>query len=170
VIRYRGELGEALFGLGQARQSLGQLDAALDAYCRACDIREQVVSATPDVPVHEIRLVRYHHYAGDALRLLERAAETLPHFQRACEVGESLVARHPENCDYRMKLGAASYSLGAAHESVGQTQQAITSFKRARTLFQLLLDRTGDEAAYQSWHDAANDALTRLCPPRETDS
>jgi serine/threonine protein kinase len=170
VIRYRGELGEALFGLGQARQSLGQLDAALDAYRRACEVWEQVVATSLNVPVYEIRLVRAHHYAGDALRLLKRPAETVPHFQRACEVGESLVARHPENRDYQMELGAVSFSLGYARESVGESEGAVASLERARNVFQRLLDCTGDKVTYQSWYDAANDALTRLRAPHEAGS
>ena len=168
--QHQGQVATAVFRLGCARQSLGQLDSALTAYEEACTIGERIAATTPHRPADDSQLASSHQYAGDALRLLGRWAEGLPHFERAYEVSRSLVDRCPAQTYYQCKLGSISFSLGAALENAGEKKRAATYFERSRDVFQKLLDDASDEPNYRNMHAAAEQAIARLRPEHDAGS
>ena len=127
---YRGLAAVA----GDDRQKLGYHEKVLA-------LAEELYRLNPDDVNQTTDLAQAHHNLAAFLSSAPRhhLGEEEPHYQRAIELMERVLAKHPEQSGCRLGLADSYGNLGHLYSSTGRPAQAEESFHRADALLEVLM-------------------------------
>lgn len=136
---YRRRLLTCYRGLAALAGDDGQAETCWE---KVLAVAEELCRLNPDDDLERpTDLAQAHHLLASFLHppRQNRLAEAEPHYQRAIELMEGVIAKHPEQAGCRSGLADSLGNLGAIYSYSGRSAQAEESFRRADVPLEVLM-------------------------------
>jgi tetratricopeptide (TPR) repeat protein len=155
----RRELAKSWLYLGRAREGLGDIAAAQQAYARHVTLAEALAKDFPDdIELQDLLAVAYHDL-GRLLRLSGDAAAAAREHTRALALSEALLRRDPGNSLRADDIATGHALLGRAKEDQGDCAGALVDFNAD---VQVAAAHVAQEPGSATWKSALADGLTNV--------
>jgi tetratricopeptide (TPR) repeat protein len=140
---------QALYQLGQIRQSKGSLASAIESYRDSLSLIERVAARDPSNARWQLGLVNAHFYVGDALRRQGDVDGSMQHMQAYKDIAEKLAMRDPHNLAWKGELANGYSNVAAVRELKGDLRGAKADLEVTLRLKQEIADSNPDNVEWQ---------------------
>lgn len=130
---WRRELSVLLTHEGDLRRAQGRLAAALDAYRKSLEIRQQLMTL-PAIAQAQSDLATSLNKVGEVLKEQGNLDAALGAHQQALALAQELANAEPDNAEWQKKLAVAQIRIGTILKDQGKLDLAFESFQKALDL------------------------------------
>ena len=117
--------------LGSAQSQNSQNDAAINTFCRAIEISDQLLDRWPQQPTYQRDLVISLNHLGLALSRSGDLQEAGKAFERALQNQRQLVNQYGSDAETHSMLGGVLNNIGFLHKQLGDGNAAAVAYDEA---------------------------------------
>jgi tetratricopeptide (TPR) repeat protein len=135
--------------------SLGRIEAGLESYKKAQNLREAVLAANPATTEAKEKLANNYYTTARTLWNNSQTAEAEAEFEKGLKLRRELVAEQPESVEFQNRLAVLLIDYGAIPVFNSQTEKALVLFDEAYKIVEKLRQKEPENADFKK-------TLTRL--------
>lgn len=115
---------------------------------KALTLRESLASDFPENAEFKEALARAHQQLGGTLRLIDKRAESSPHFENAARLYSELAEQFPDEPEHKTRYSESCISVGNVKRDFGEWEASEAWYIKARDTQETLLAEFPDSIAY----------------------